>query len=135
MLLSSIFVERVLRVLKFTRRIIAVFVDECHCISHWGAEFRKKYASLGIVRSFLPRNTPVIAVTATLTRRVHRDIHTKLSFPPLPKYTFINAGNDRPNVFIVVRAIEHSQQSFVDLRHLEKPPQLISINVYLGWVE
>ncbi|KAI0354106.1 hypothetical protein OH77DRAFT_1383443, partial [Trametes cingulata] len=66
MLQSPSFVNRVLRKPAFSRRVLSMVVDEAHCISHWGANFRKKYASLGIVRAFLPRNTPVIAVTATL---------------------------------------------------------------------
>ncbi|KAH9911507.1 P-loop containing nucleoside triphosphate hydrolase protein [Fomitopsis serialis] len=85
------------------RRVISIVVDEAHCLSHWGADFRKKYASLGTVRVFLAPGTPIIAVTATLTARVRRDLHNKLHFPKTGSQ-FINAGNDRPNVSIVVRA-------------------------------
>lgn len=98
----------------FARKILSVFVDEAHCISHWGADFRKKYGSLSVVRAFLPASTPVIAVSATLTRRVQRDIESKLHFVK-DKRRFHNAGNDRSNVSIVVRAIQHPLQTFADL--------------------
>ncbi|KAJ7873030.1 hypothetical protein B0H13DRAFT_1478944, partial [Mycena leptocephala] len=80
----------------------SVFIDEAHCISHWGASFRKKYASIGIVRAFLPRTTPIIAVTATLTPRVHQDLLVKLQFNP-KDYLFCNIGNDRQNVSQIIR--------------------------------
>ncbi|KAH9934406.1 P-loop containing nucleoside triphosphate hydrolase protein [Amylocystis lapponica] len=114
MLQSRTFINRILRNTSFMRHVISLFVDEAHCISHWGADFRKKYSSLGTTRAFLARGTPVIAVTATLTDRVRRDIHSKLHFPKHGSM-FVNVGNDRPNVSIVVRACEHPQNSFVDL--------------------
>ncbi|KAH9832851.1 P-loop containing nucleoside triphosphate hydrolase protein [Rhodofomes roseus] len=114
MLQSRAFKNRVLRNNKFTRRVLSIFIDEAHCLSHWGADFRKLYASLGSVRAFLAPGTPVIAVTATLTARVRRDLHNKLHFPKTGG-RFINIGNDRPNVSIVVRACEHPQNTLADL--------------------
>lgn len=114
MLQSRRFVEKVLRKPEFGPRVLSVFIDEAHCVSHWGASFRKKYATIGIVRAFLPRSTPMIAVTATLTPRVHRDVLQKLEYNP-DDYIFINIGNDRPNVAQVVRAMEHPMNSFHDI--------------------
>ncbi|KAH9914558.1 P-loop containing nucleoside triphosphate hydrolase protein [Fomitopsis serialis] len=114
MLQSSTFKDRILRNTRFMRRVISIVVDEAHCLSHWGADFRKKYASLGTVRVFLAPGTPIIAVTATLTARVRRDLHNKLHFPKTGSQ-FVNAGNDRPNVSIVVRACEHPQNTLADL--------------------
>lgn len=116
MVQSRSFVDRVLRHPEFTHRIVSMVIDEAHCLSHWGANFRKKYASLGATRAFLPRGTPVIAVTAALTARVHRDLVVKLNFPQnRNNYIFRNVGNDRPNVSIVVRSMEHPQNTFADL--------------------
>ncbi|EMD37426.1 hypothetical protein CERSUDRAFT_29423, partial [Gelatoporia subvermispora B] len=114
MLQSRTFINRLLRNSQFTRRVLSVIVDEAHCISHWGANFRKKFASLGIVRAFLPRDVPVIAVTATLTARVRKDLLSKLHFA---KTGFLNRneGNNRPNVSLVVRACEYPQSSYRDL--------------------
>ncbi|EMD42076.1 hypothetical protein CERSUDRAFT_62036 [Gelatoporia subvermispora B] len=114
MLQSRTFINRLLRNPQFTRRVLSVIVDEAHCISHWGANFRKKFASLGIARAFLPRNVPVIAVTATLTARVRKDLLSKLHFA---KTGFVsrNEGNHRPNVSLMVRACEYPQSSYRDL--------------------
>lgn len=114
MLQSRTFINRVLRNTRFSSRVLSMVVDEAHCISHWGADFRKKYGTLGIVRAFLPRGTPVIAMTATLTARVRRDIQSKLHFPKGGS-RFLNLGNDRSNVSIVVRACQHPLNSFKDL--------------------
>lgn len=43
-----------------------MIVDEACCISHWGADFHKKYGTLGIIHIFLPHGTSVIAMTVTL---------------------------------------------------------------------
>lgn len=114
MLQSRSFINRLLRNPCFSRRVLSLVVDEAHCISHWGANFRKKYSSLGVVRTFLPRGAPVVAVTATLTARVRRDIHSKLFFPKSGSQ-FRNEGNDRPNISIIVRACEHPMGSYRDL--------------------
>jgi len=114
MLQSRRFVEGVLRKSDFSARCLSVFIDEAHCCSHWGANFRKKYGSIGIVRAFLPRSTPLIAVTATLTPRVHKDLLQKLQFDP-SSYQFVNIGNDRPNVSQIVRAMEHAMNTFHDI--------------------
>ncbi|KAI0763973.1 P-loop containing nucleoside triphosphate hydrolase protein [Trametes elegans] len=115
MLQSRTFLNRVLRNHHFARRVLSVVVDEAHCISHWGADFRKKYGSLGVVRAFLPRGTSVVALSATLTPRVRRDIMSKLQFPKNPGGSFLNVGNDRPNVSIIVCACEHPLNSYADL--------------------
>ncbi|KAJ7926662.1 P-loop containing nucleoside triphosphate hydrolase protein [Mycena leptocephala] len=117
MILSRRFIDGVLRKWAFASRCLSVFIDEAHVVSHWGASFRKKYASIGIIRAFLPRTTPVIAVTATLTRRVHQDLVTKLQFNP-KDYVFCSIGNDRPNVSQVIRSMEHAANSYRDLDFL-----------------
>ncbi|KAF8218135.1 P-loop containing nucleoside triphosphate hydrolase protein, partial [Mycena galopus ATCC 62051] len=113
MLLSRRFIDGVLRKPDFASRCLSIFIDEAHCISHWGASFRKKYASIGIIRAFLPRTTPFIAVTATLTPRVHQDLLAKLQFDPT-NYLFCTIGNDRTNVSQVIRAMEHPANSYRD---------------------
>ncbi|KAJ7463672.1 hypothetical protein FB451DRAFT_1340978 [Mycena latifolia] len=73
-----------------------------------------QYGSIGIIRAFLPRAVPIIAVSATLTPRVHQDILTKLRIDP-KDYLYVNIGNDRPTVSHVVRAMEHPMNSYRDL--------------------
>ena len=115
-MLSQRFINDVLRKPTLHDRVYAIVVDEAHCISHWGAAFRKKYGSLGVARAFLPKPTPVIAISASLTRRVSRDITQKLQFQT--GHVYKNLGNDRPNVSIVVRAIHHPLHSYSDLNFL-----------------
>ncbi len=74
-------------------------VDEAHCISEWGHDFRPDYARLGYFRRILGRPT-TIALTATATDRVRRDIIEQLDFRD-PR-TFIT-GFARPNLFYEVR--------------------------------
>ncbi|KAF5334088.1 hypothetical protein D9758_018503 [Tetrapyrgos nigripes] len=78
MLLSKRFIDEILRKPEFTHRVISTVVDEAHVVSHWGSGFRKKYGELGLVRAFLPKNTPIVALSVTFPRRVCRDVMKKL---------------------------------------------------------
>ncbi|KAF9044479.1 P-loop containing nucleoside triphosphate hydrolase protein [Panaeolus papilionaceus] len=115
LLLSKTFVDDMLRKSAFTSRVFAVVVDEAHVVSHWGSGFRKKYGELGMIRAFLPRGTPIVAMSATLPDRLRSDVLKKLEYPKESDFLFVNIGNDRPNVALVVRALEHSQDSYRDL--------------------
>jgi superfamily II DNA helicase RecQ len=117
MLLTCRFIDGVLRKPEFGARYLSVFIDEAHCVSHWGNSFCKKYGSIGIIRTFLPRAVPIIAVSATLTLQVHNDVLMKLRIDP-KDYLYVNIGNDRPTVSHVVHAIEHPMNSYRDLDFL-----------------
>lgn len=114
LLLSRRFIKQVLKEAEFKRRVLSVVIDEAHVISHWGNGFRKKYGELGILRSFLPKSTPIVAVSATLPARVRRDVLRVLRFHQ-DNYVNIDVGNDRPNVSIVVRSIHHPINTYADL--------------------
>ncbi|AKD05217.1 RecQ family ATP-dependent DNA helicase [Pontibacter korlensis] len=79
-LLTDLFQERVKRM-----KVALLAVDEAHCISQWGYDFRPPYLQLAELRDTLP-DVPVIALTATATEAVRQDIQEKLKFP-------------KPNVF------------------------------------
>ncbi|KAF8210857.1 P-loop containing nucleoside triphosphate hydrolase protein [Mycena galopus ATCC 62051] len=113
MALSRRFIREVLRNTEFGKRVLSVVVDEAHVVSHWGASFRKKYGTLGIIRAFLLRGTPVVALSATLPARIRSDVLSKLQFSR--DYVSIDIGNDRPNVSLVVRAIQHPINTYADL--------------------
>ena len=114
MLLGRLFVKEILKNQAFRSRVYSVIVDEAHCISHWGADFRKKYADLGSIRILLPRNTPFIALSASLTHRVTRDIVDKLQLDR-SNFLHLNMGNDRPTVSLIVRVIHNTMGSYTDL--------------------
>jgi len=56
-------------------------IDEAHCISHWGYDFRPAYLQVSILREIHP-NVPILALTATAVKRVISDIQEKLEFRP-----------------------------------------------------
>ncbi|KAJ7258002.1 P-loop containing nucleoside triphosphate hydrolase protein [Mycena rebaudengoi] len=124
MALSRRFIREVLRNPRFGKRILSVVVDEAHVVSHWGASFRKKYGTLGIIRSFLPRGTPIVALSATLPARIRIDVLSKLQFGK--DYVNIDIGNDRPNVSIIIRAIQHPLNTYADLDFVVVGPDLPS---------
>ncbi len=64
---------------KIADRIGLLVVDEAHCISDWGHDFRPDYRRLTNVLRMLPRNTPVLGTTATANDRVIDDIKTQLA--------------------------------------------------------
>ena len=70
-------------------------VDEAHCISQWGQDFRPAYQKIADFVNTLPHRPPVMALTATATSRVRRDIHKLLDLrDPL----VVVSGFDRPNL-------------------------------------
>lgn len=70
------FVETVLR--PIADRISLMVVDEAHCISDWGHDFRPDYRRIVSILSQLPENTPVLGTTATANKRVVADIEAQL---------------------------------------------------------
>ena len=76
-------------------------VDEAHCISQWGHDFRPEYARLGEVRQRLG-DPPCIALTATATDDVRGDIHAQLG---LREPRVVVTGFDRTNLLYECRRI------------------------------
>ena len=76
-------------------------VDEAHCISQWGYDFRPDYLRIGELRKIV--DAPVIALTATATPDVAEDIMDKLGFA---ERNLLQAGFERPNLSYVVRRTE-----------------------------
>ncbi|KAK0219335.1 hypothetical protein EDD85DRAFT_797446 [Armillaria nabsnona] len=114
--LSTRFIDTVLRNSDFTRRLFSVVIDEAHVVSHWGAQFHKMYGRLGTIRAFIPKLVSMVAMSATLSKRIRDDVLSKLQFKQTTTgYVTINVGNDRSNVSLVVRAMQYAMNSYVDL--------------------
>lgn len=97
-------------------KVSLLVVDEAHCISQWGYDFRPSYLSIATLREQLP-GVPVLALTASATRHVADDICNKLHMrnPNRLRLTFA-----RPNISYVVREGENKMQQLVHI--LERVP-------------
>ena len=90
-----------LRVQRMNVRLLAV--DEAHCISQWGYDFRPSYLRIAELRKQLPEGVPVLALTASATEAVAEDIMRQLRFaePHVLRSSFA-----RPNLSYSVRRTE-----------------------------
>jgi ATP-dependent DNA helicase RecQ len=89
-------------------------VDEAHCISQWGHDFRPEYARIGEIRRVIGA-PPAIALTATATEEVREDIIHQLELRDPSVYV---TGFDRPNLRYACRTVSQVKQKDVDLIEL-----------------
>lgn len=94
---TDIFIERLTRM-----NVNLLAIDESHCISQWGYDFRPPYLNIVEIRQYLP-NAPVLALTATATEVVVDDIQERLGFP---EKNVFRKSFARPNVIYVVQKEE-----------------------------
>jgi len=108
-LLQTDFLDGPLRRLSESPGINAFVIDEAHCVSEWGHDFRREYRQLRLLRRRHPQ-VPMLAFTATATPRVRIDIVAQLALrdPALHVTSF-----NRPNLFYQVRA--KSKQTYAEL--------------------
>tara|TARA_Y100001934_G_C12377213_1_gene789925 strand:- start:3366 stop:5246 length:1881 start_codon:yes stop_codon:yes gene_type:complete len=110
--LNSIFIRERLKRMK----INFIAVDEAHCISQWGHDFRPAYRSVAKLREWAP-NATIIAVTATATKRVENDIQLQLNFR---FQNVIKTSFKRTNIFFESHHTENKIPSIIHyLKHLK----------------
>ena len=93
----------IFRVRVAKMKVCYLAIDEAHCISQWGYDFRPDYLKIKELRAILP-DVPVIALTATATRFVAEDIMKQLGFA---EGNMIVSGFERPNLKYVIRESEN----------------------------
>ncbi|WP_047419737.1 DNA helicase RecQ [Cellulophaga sp. Hel_I_12] len=81
-------------------KVSFVAIDEAHCISEWGHDFRPEYRNLKHIISKLGENIPIMALTATATPKVQEDIIKNLG---IPDASLFKASFNRPNLYYEVR--------------------------------
>jgi len=108
------------------QRDVGLFaVDEAHCISQWGADFRSEYGQLAVIRQLFP-HPPILALTGSATRRVIGDIQSQLQMktPALHRQSLF-----RKNLYLQVAACESDQEKLKHLKQLllNRPPGRVLI--------
>jgi len=87
-------------------RISMIVIDEAHCISTWGHDFRPQYCRIVRLLSALPDNIPVLALTATANKRVEGDILQQIG----PATQVIRGTMQRPNLHLNVVALQGDRE-------------------------
>ncbi|MGE0762672.1 MAG: ATP-dependent DNA helicase RecQ [Bdellovibrionales bacterium] len=98
-------------------------IDEAHCISQWGHDFRPEYARIGERRKAMG-NPPTLALTATATQAVQKEIVENLGLVGEPVW---NVGLERSNLFLAVREVygqDEKVRSLVALRFQHQGPMI-----------
>ena len=98
--------------IQFLQQInVSLFaIDEAHCISQWGHDFRPEYLVLGQLKEKF-ENTPVIALTATADKLTEKDIIDKLHFT---KYRVFENSFNRPNIWYYVKPKRNYYEELTD---------------------
>ncbi len=100
-----------------------ITIDEAHCISQWGYDFRPSYLEIARIREILP-GKPVLALTATATRKVAKDIQEKLGFarPNVLRMSF-----ERKNLKYIVRQAEDKYQETLNILNRTQGSSIIYV--------
>lgn len=115
---ESLLKENLLQLLA-SIRVDCLAIDEAHCISEWGHDFRPEYRLIKDVRQKLPGVT-CVALTATATHQVRQDIKQSLGFSEEAEFI---AGFDRPNLFLQVEFKNNPYRQTLQIirRHAGQP--------------
>ena len=116
---TEMFVVRV-RLMK----VGLIAVDEAHCISQWGYDFRPPYLQIALLRELVPDVT-VIALTASATEIVCEDIKDKLAFKPAS--AVFKKSFARENLSFVVRKSENKEKKMLEILQKVKGPAIIYV--------
>lgn len=91
--------------------ISIIAIDEAHCVSQWGQDFRPSYLKIGEFIEILPKRPVICAYTATATKEVKKDI---IEFLMLEEPTVVTTGFDRKNLHFAVRKPKNKYKEVKD---------------------
>ena len=103
-------------------KVSMITVDESHCISQWGYDFRPAYLKIAEIRQLLP-NVPVLALTATATPEVVDDIQRKLEFRE--SCQVFRMSFERKNLAYIVRPTENKQEELLHILNKVKGSAIV----------
>ncbi len=106
--------------IDFLRTIKISFyaIDEAHCISEWGHDFRPEYRRIRPIIEEIGKNVPIIALTATATPKVQQDIQKNLQ---MMKANIFKSSFNRPNLYYEVRPKDKSVNKEI-IKYIKKNP-------------
>ena len=93
-------------------KLALIAIDEAHCISEWGADFRPDYRRLQSLRSRLLEKPPLVVLTATATPPVRKDVESSIGLRP--GFHVESKSVDRPNLYIAVRSKAATTRATMD---------------------
>lgn len=101
----------IFRIKLRSMKVSMITVDESHCISQWGYDFRPSYLKIAEVRKLLP-GIPVLALTATATPEVVKDIQARLAFR---EENVFRMSFERKNLAYIVRRTENKAEELLHI--------------------
>lgn len=107
-LLSDMFIAKISRM----KDICMITVDEAHCVSQWGYDFRPAYLNIAKLRHMISYHVPVLALTATATPEVVDDIQERLEFK---EKNVFSMSFERKNIAYIVRSTENKTDELLHI--------------------
>ena len=112
-------------------KVCFITVDEAHCISQWGYDFRPAYLKIADLRLLVP-NAPVLALTATATPQVVDDIQERLCFA---EKNVFSMSFERKNLRYIVRATENKFNELIHILRCVEGPAIVYTRSRQGTVD
>ncbi|MBQ5351253.1 MAG: ATP-dependent DNA helicase RecQ, partial [Bacteroidaceae bacterium] len=103
---TQIFLSKIKRI-----KVSFIAVDESHCISQWGYDFRPSYLKIAEIRDIIP-DAPILALTATATPQVVEDIQNRLNFR---EHNVFKMSFERDNLAYIVRKTEDKESELIHI--------------------